>query len=87
MPRCKSAVGDRVGVVGRHVEEVRVRLERREAERAQSVGEALALLEDGRRVGARRERRDSECCADSDEIGAGAWRAFSSAATSVDASA
>ncbi len=50
MPRRKQRVGDRVGVVGRHVEEVRVRLERREAERAQPVGEA-ARAPRGRVVG------------------------------------
>ena len=51
---------EREPVVDRDVEEVRVRLERREPERAQACREPLALLEHRRRVGPLGERCDRE---------------------------
>ena len=60
MPCRSSASPSRAAVVDGHVEEVRVRLERREAERAQRRREPLALLEHRRDVGRVGERRDRE---------------------------
>ena len=85
--RAEERCAERLRVVDRDEEEVRARRQRLEPERAQAAREPLALLDLRRRRRAGRRAPASASAAESVEIGAGAWRRFSSAAVSASASA